>query len=298
MPEFSPKLNLPPPSPCMQPISSSSWAQKVTGMPPLAFEKGLPSTNIMSKIPTSKEACNHLCLTRIWTSQYRCDRCDRIPPWGWLFRCVDDTELQLRQGLRNGRKYLLGDSIHQKFLPLVVPTKNGPEARSETANLSQDTVSPEQLSTYTNGQWRKIIQQRQLVLKTSRDQAQKLQGSSFDSEMPWAPRIDATCGHKVCARCLTHPERTYESLNAVCNNEFTLTSIVGFGFWEWGSRPVMDARLVRNLGARPVPVVGKTKLIVLDCAEMVTQISLCRRNLRPFPVAKPPLPMMTAPLQH
>ena len=250
MPEPSLRPSFSSSSTCMEPISSSSGAHKVTGMPPLAFEKGLPSNNTMSKIPTSKEACNHLCLTRIWTSQYHCDRCDQIPPWGWLFRCVDDTELQLRQGLLNGRKYLLGDAITQKFLPLAVPTKDGPEKRSVTVNLPED-VFPEQISTYTNSQRMKIIQQRQLVVKTSRDQAQKLQGPSFDPEMPWAPRIDATCGYKVCVRCLTYPERTYESLNAVSNNEFTLTSIVGFGFWEWGSRPVSDARLIRNLGTRP-----------------------------------------------
>lgn len=39
--------------------------------------------------------CTHTTVTRVFTQNDVCDYCSLAPPWGWLYQCTDDVELEL-----------------------------------------------------------------------------------------------------------------------------------------------------------------------------------------------------------
>lgn len=46
--------------------------------------------------------CTHLTMVRLYTSELRCSVCLRVPSMGWLYRCSQDRELLLEQGVELG----------------------------------------------------------------------------------------------------------------------------------------------------------------------------------------------------
>lgn len=71
---------------------------------------------------------------------------------------------------------------------------------------------------------------------------------------PWVTPEQEECQFKCCAHCRPlSAQRSYLSLNAVMSGECPSTATTGFGFHLQGSRPVVDARTLQNIGYRPVP---------------------------------------------
>lgn len=74
---------------------------------------------------------------------------------------------------------------------------------------------------------------------------------------PWVTEEQDECQFKCCAKCRPlSAQRSYLSLDAIMSGECPSTAATGFGFHLQGSRPVIDARTLRNIGYRPVPWVS------------------------------------------
>ncbi|PQE15712.1 flagellar motor protein [Rutstroemia sp. NJR-2017a BBW] len=78
---------------------------------------------------------------------------------------------------------------------------------------------------------------------------------SSSPRSPWLPAKGYECQFKCCHACRpTLLDRSYLSLNGVVNGDVPATAITGFSFNLQKFRPVADARIVSNLGFRPVPL--------------------------------------------
>lgn len=49
-----------------------------------------------------RPTCTHLTTTRLYTDSLLCDICHQPPPWGWLYRCIQDRELELLDQIFEG----------------------------------------------------------------------------------------------------------------------------------------------------------------------------------------------------
>ncbi|KAJ2894377.1 uncharacterized protein MKZ38_007690 [Zalerion maritima] len=236
------------------------WTQNKKSQKPLptppSFTRGVtPFHPFRKKITRTRDACNHSTLTRIWANHLPCDRCGQTPDWGWMLRCTEDVELQLRDAHQDGQFPPIDDNITRAFADSIKPTKNGPQARSEFSGLMSG-FSDQERAQYTACELERILDQRMNVLQLAKEDSKALYGSDdfWNPQKPWVRPDDRNCKYRLCARCASHKEcRTFESLNAVANGDLSMTSVMGFSFWSIGHRPVLDAKVASRLGTRPVP---------------------------------------------
>ncbi|KAH6647250.1 hypothetical protein BKA67DRAFT_663586 [Truncatella angustata] len=74
-------------------------------------------------------------------------------------------------------------------------------------------------------------------------------------EKPWVPLDEDECQFKCCHNCRpTCESRSYLSLDGILKDDIPASAAVGFGFHLQGTRPVIDADIVKNIGYRPVPL--------------------------------------------
>ncbi|KAI1180267.1 hypothetical protein F4777DRAFT_529406 [Nemania sp. FL0916] len=150
----------------------------------------------------------------------------------------------------------------------------GPRSAERRANKFSflEEITAEQMKTYSPAQLATVLKQREDVLDVLSKQyrgpekAQRLYQPSgvvkpppgFEdsvTEDPWVPRKDDECQTKYCHQCRPSCEpRAYLSLDGVLKGEVPPTAATGFGFHRMGSRPIMDAKIIQEIGYRPVPL--------------------------------------------
>ncbi|KAI8634688.1 hypothetical protein F5Y19DRAFT_121303 [Xylariaceae sp. FL1651] len=150
------------------------------------------------------------------------------------------------------------------------------ERRSNKLSFLEE-ITAEQMKTYSPVQIAIILQQRENLLSVLSEQHQTSSqaqqpyhlpsgnhdglplkpppGFDYpDNRKPWIPRENEECQAKYCHRCRPSCEaRSYLSLDGVVNGEVPPSAATGFGFHRMGIRPVVDVRVVRDIGLRPVP---------------------------------------------
>lgn len=80
---------------------------------------------------------------------------------------------------------------------------------------------------------------------------------------PWVPAEEEECQFKCCHTCRpTSEQRSYLSINGILNDDIPPSAGVGFGFHLQGSRPVLNAEVLKTIGYRAVPLVRAHYLFV------------------------------------
>ncbi|KAI3337439.1 hypothetical protein HD806DRAFT_529003 [Xylariaceae sp. AK1471] len=197
--------------------------------------------------PTFQPQCTHLTVTRMYDPNY-------------LY------------ALEKGHRVSF-DHLGTVFGDEIRPGLRGPERRSNKLSFFEE-ITAEQMQTYSPLQIATILDQREFLLNHLKHEhllsgrAQQLyylpSGShggqplrpppGFDYTKPWVSRLNEECQAKFCHRCRPSFElRSYLSLDGILNGDVPPTAATGFGFHRIMTRPVMDARVVRDIGLRPVP---------------------------------------------
>ncbi|KAL3473963.1 hypothetical protein BJX99DRAFT_232426 [Aspergillus californicus] len=199
---------------------------------PLAFpsHRQLPHQN-----------CYHSVVTRQWrVDQWEtCDTCGRKPFMRWFYLCTEDTTSYSDPVDPNG--VILSPWIREAILA----------------------------GEYTDAQRETLIKQKVEVLRMCESERRLARASTQsdsdfglenlghpDAELgPYSSRtqthqVFARCSYRACYQCDRKlQERTWSSLNAVCNDP----DIQPPNPWDWYETPVSDARFVSNLGLRIPP---------------------------------------------
>ena len=94
----------------------SSTATTTTSTTPSTPSSPTPSQAPLSfqgrRINLSKNGqCTHLTMTRMYTTEYRCMLCGHHSATGWLFRCTQDRELMLEDGMERGYTVSQGNML-------------------------------------------------------------------------------------------------------------------------------------------------------------------------------------------
>jgi hypothetical protein len=75
--------------------------------------------------------------------------------------------------------------------------------------------------------------------------------SATHSGSLWIPKEEDECQFKCCHNCRpTCEARSYLSVDGILKDDIPATAAVGFGFHLLGSRPVINADIVKNIGSR------------------------------------------------
>ncbi|KAI1757747.1 hypothetical protein F4782DRAFT_140786 [Xylaria castorea] len=164
------------------------------------------------------------------------------------------------------------DSLEGALMREVKPGRRGPERRANKLSFLEE-ITAEQMCTYSPVQIATILQQRENLLSVLSQQHQASGGAhdlyhpsgSYDGRQlksppssghpadvkSWVPRTEE-CQAKYCHRCRpSFVGRTFLSLDGIANGDIPPTAATSFGFRQ---RPVADARVVRNIGLRAVPL--------------------------------------------
>ncbi|KAL4903284.1 hypothetical protein BDW74DRAFT_157003 [Aspergillus multicolor] len=183
--------------------------------------------------------CSHSTVTRQWRiDQYEtCNNCGRRPFLKWFYLCTEDATDYAASTDRNGS--LLSDSITEAILD----------------------------GEYTDKQRDKLWQQKLEVLELCEmERTLSMSGSSYDPGQGTAQQYEfhkfetdqsrlsadvhsrpGRCQYRACYHCDRKlQERTWVSLNEVCNNP----DIKPLSAWDLWETPVSDANVVKNLGLR------------------------------------------------
>ncbi|KAI0460328.1 hypothetical protein F5B21DRAFT_590 [Xylaria acuta] len=181
----------------------------------------------------------------------------------------------------------------------VRPGRRSPERRANMLSFF-DEITTEQMHTYSPAQIATILRQRENLLNVLSQQHQASGGAhdlykpsgSYDGNhlkplpwtgypadtKPWVPRIEDECQAKYCHRCRpSFGGRSFLSLDGIANGDIPPTAATAFGF---RTRPITDARLVRNIGLRAVPLPrrhdrphtdtsSQTSMSILDLSDIV-----------------------------
>ncbi|KAK4138151.1 hypothetical protein BT67DRAFT_368959 [Trichocladium antarcticum] len=205
--------------------------------------------------------CSHSTMTTIYHETSRCDHCRRQGHFGWLYCCTIDTD-PLILGAKASGASIAFDNLGSRFAENMTLGKFGPDARSRKLSLFSE-MSAEQMHTYTPQQIATVLAQRENVHTTiakERNQATHSVRSARrnfpDDNRPWMPDKRYECRHTVCHRCHHNGrDKSWVSLNGVLEGDVLPNVAVGLSFRYMGARPCVDARVVRNIGYRAVPLV-------------------------------------------
>ncbi|KAK4200519.1 hypothetical protein QBC40DRAFT_173632 [Triangularia verruculosa] len=208
--------------------------------------------------------CHHSIMSTLYQvhEHFKCDSCKRSHPFGWVYRCVVDRE-PLIIGVKEMGYQIAFDRLGQDFSEQMSLGKHGQEARSEKYSFL-DEISHEQLCSYTPAELKEVLKQRDDVQNIIADERVRPQdfnnqyGYKYpDDDCPWMPDPKYECQHKICHRC--HPigrQKSWVSLDGVLNGDIPPTVATGYSFSQVRVRPCVDAETMKNLGCRPVPLVG------------------------------------------
>ncbi|KAI1132959.1 hypothetical protein F5Y10DRAFT_291038 [Nemania abortiva] len=157
----------------------------------------------------------------------------------------------------------------------INPGPRSSERRADKFNFLKE-ITAEQMKTYSPTQVATILEQREDllgVLSRQQQASDKVQRLYFPSgsytggplkpppglgypknTKPWVPHHDEECRVKYCHNCRPSCEpRAYLSLNGILHGEVPATAATGFGFHRTRERPVIDAKVIQEIGLRPVP---------------------------------------------
>ncbi|KAI0389280.1 hypothetical protein F5Y17DRAFT_462898 [Xylariaceae sp. FL0594] len=152
----------------------------------------------------------------------------------------------------------------------VRPGPRSAESRSHRFSFLEE-ITDEEMKSYTAAQLLTILQQRDKLREVLEEQTRNtdqlcyLPSRTYDARPlgpppgielpvrrnPWVPSAIDECHDKYCHNCRPSCEqRSYLSLNAIANGDLPPTAVTGYGFPMLGSRPVIDANVVKHLGLR------------------------------------------------
>ncbi|KAI1423849.1 hypothetical protein F5Y12DRAFT_798005 [Xylaria sp. FL1777] len=223
----------------------------MTGVPPSAPVSAYSTYRPQTFQPT----CTHLTMTRV---------------------CTQDREHLIVDALQKNQTVSF-DCLGTVFSNEISPGPRSPEKRADKLSFFGE-ITPEQMRTYSPSQIATILQQRHDLLEVVSQQHEasgKARHLYFPSGnyrrnslnpppgfgyptpadiKPWVPRKDEECQAKYCHHCRPSCEpRSYLSLDGIIHGEIPPTVATGFGFHRMRTRPVVNAKIVRAIGLRPVP---------------------------------------------
>ncbi len=112
-----------------------------------------------STIPQPRVAqCTHLTMTRLYSTEFRCQICLRHGPLGWVYRCDQDRELLLEDDIDRGCEETF-DALSDLFPKSPEPVKRSPAARMSKLSFLEE-INNKELKTYTPAQLSQILAQR------------------------------------------------------------------------------------------------------------------------------------------
>ena len=112
-----------------------------------------------SSIPQPLVAqCTHLTMTRLYSTEFRCQICLHHDPLGWIYRCDQDRELLLEDNIDRGCEETF-DALSDLFPKSQEPMKRSPAARISKLSFLEE-ISDAELKTYTPAQLSQILTQR------------------------------------------------------------------------------------------------------------------------------------------
>ncbi|TGJ88136.1 hypothetical protein E0Z10_g656 [Xylaria hypoxylon] len=188
------------------------------------------------------------------------------------FTCTQDREHLIVDALEKNQPVNF-DFLGTVFSNAISPGPRSPERRADKFSFFGE-ITAEQMRTYSPTQLAIILEQRDNLLGVISKQHQassttqqlyypsgSYRGSllkppsGFIDTKPWVPRgEDEECQAKYCHHCRPSCElRSYLSLDGILNGEVPPTAATGFGFHRMRTRPIVNARIVREIGLRPVP---------------------------------------------
>ncbi|OIW34111.1 hypothetical protein CONLIGDRAFT_557246, partial [Coniochaeta ligniaria NRRL 30616] len=204
--------------------------------------------------------CGHITMTRIYHVGFRCERCNRHGPFGWLYRCTEHRELILDDMNRRGFEVAF-DKIGADFAEQMSLGKWGPDKRHDKYSVLRE-MTQEQMQSYTPDQIATLLAQRENV-PPFRSFSGYSGRNLFDTmpdedptETPWVPVMQYECQYKACHHCYRRAaEKSWLSLDGIVNGDIPPTAAGAYSFHYMQQRPICDASVVSNLGYRAVPLV-------------------------------------------
>ncbi|KAI1457776.1 hypothetical protein F4805DRAFT_474869 [Annulohypoxylon moriforme] len=147
------------------------------------------------------------------------------------------------------------DLIGASFSDNLSVRPRSPESRSDKLSFFGE-ITPEQFQSYSPGQIRTILGQREHVLNVANEEScgtKPPPGFEYMSRTkPWVPSEYDECQFKCCVRCRPSAEsRSFLNLDEIVNGVIPPTAAIGFSFQRYG-RPVIHPSRLENIGLRPV----------------------------------------------
>ncbi|KAJ4292117.1 hypothetical protein N0V88_005744 [Collariella sp. IMI 366227] len=156
--------------------------------------------------------------------------------------------------------YVAFDDVGEYFSENMSLGKFGPDARSQPYSLLHE-LTPAQVASYTGPQLAYRLAERDHVHTTIAHE-RTLTNHHIShyakpkypyNDIPWMPSIRHECQFKACARCyFLGRDKSFVHLDSVLNGDIPPTLATGFSFSFNRTRPVADAKIVQNLGCRPI----------------------------------------------
>ncbi|KAK6822927.1 hypothetical protein PG987_014472 [Apiospora arundinis] len=245
--------------------------------------RSAPSPILVHHRPQSSffsPTCTHTTMTRLYE-----------PNFGWLYRCTQDREFMIEDQMEKGRPVSF-DLFGASFLDRKpAPSPRGPASRSDPLNFLTE-ITVDDLRTYTPQQIKTILEQREHVslpvspscsgchvsnwvqLHEVLERQQRLipgrsyyypsLGTRRKGDPPSGfgfpacaslPNVDKpwVVSEGMSASSSAVMPRASLSLDGIVKGDIPPTAISGFGFHLQGSRPLVDAEVVQNIGYRAVP---------------------------------------------
>ncbi|KAL1871422.1 hypothetical protein Daus18300_004789 [Diaporthe australafricana] len=145
------------------------------------------------------------------------------------------------------------DEIGEMFSHQMKRPDRGPAARSEKLSLL-DELGSEQVKSLSAPQLAKLLQQREHANEQAiTDRFGFLGLASY--ERPFLKNEMQECKQTLCPACgkgMMGEEVSFLDLDGILKGDIPPTAALGFGFRKHG-RPIVDAKVVRNMGLRKVP---------------------------------------------
>ncbi|KAK0723026.1 hypothetical protein B0T26DRAFT_603361, partial [Lasiosphaeria miniovina] len=196
-------------------------------------------------------ACSHSGMTRLYTDAVECPRCGRPCDMGYLLRCVMDRDAIIMNAKEKGFPVSF-DEVGETFEDQMSLGKHGADARSDRYSVLRE-MTAEQLHTYTPEQLITVMQQRESVHAAITKDRSNVSGAARrkfpDDAKPWVPDSRYECQFKACLGCFRQGiDKSKTGIDAIVEGDISPGLATGFAFSQLGERPVMDARVVANLG--------------------------------------------------
>ncbi|KAH0441440.1 hypothetical protein CcaCcLH18_02003 [Colletotrichum camelliae] len=209
--------------------------------------------------------CTHVTLIRVYSYHLRCDSCGNVGPLGWLYCCTQDHEEFLREAIYRGEECNF-DELGREMVNNVKPRLRGPEQRATNpANFLEEMSSDFIAKTYTSEQLMTIFNQRKHLAKVLQQESDRKTAATVkesntsdlaefltQSAKPWVPNPKELCKYRICPCCRPGgADRAYLSLDSIANGDVPATAATGWGFHNFGRRPICNPEVVAKLGLRP-----------------------------------------------